>query len=112
MEKTKIDLTVEILVKWNRKQIKDKEALLQLFEIHKSYCLAEMQEKIRRCKQCGNVMPKERISFCSTSCNIESKKNKEVVNSSQAKRHVKNCKGANWMQESSFDWTSTDGTPW
>ncbi len=59
-----------ILDEWNMRKIKDRDALLKLFELNKDMILTK---ESRRCP-CGNPLMPNQLRFCSIQCSINSKK--------------------------------------
>ena len=59
-----------ILDEWNRRKIKDRDALLKLFELNKSMILTKDS---RRCP-CGEPLIPHQLHFCSIKCSIDSRK--------------------------------------
>ena len=59
-----------ILGEWNRRKIKDRDALLKLFELNKGMILSK---ESRRCS-CGEPLMPNQLHFCSIQCSADSKK--------------------------------------
>lgn len=70
-EKEKIQIIIELWIKWNKKQITGDKLALEFGKQFKRECMKAWEEnhtKKRKCKFCGKPLTEKQLSFCSREC--------------------------------------------